>query len=130
MHAIPGRNANVHTFFQRLLTQIFAPIPNKYGGVNGAGKRIDTKTVVSAVDNRTNITRFHLVYPDCLKNRAPEISLTVIGLHPIDFAGINQPINMVFDPKNRGSVLRLITSHSAKERRSVMDYVGSYVDLA
>src|SRR6185295_6481769 len=52
----PARYANIYTLFDRFRTQIFAPLPGAYVGVDWAWKRVDPKSPVSTNYYWTQVT--------------------------------------------------------------------------
>ena len=81
------------------------------------------------IDERTNIAGLKLIHPDCLHDGRCNLLLVEGHLHHADMGGIEQPIDMFLQSKNRGTGLPLVTANPLEHSQSIMERMGHHVDM-
>ena len=81
------------------------------------------------IDERANIAGLQLVDPDGLHDSRGDLLLVERYLHHADMGGIEQPIDMFLQPKNRGTGLSLVAAKPLKCAQSIMQRMGHHVDM-
>ena len=66
---------------------------------------------------------FGVIGTDQLDRRLLQLLVRIGQFHAVDLAGIYQPLEMLFQPENRRTVLGLITTHAFKQARRITQHM-------
>lgn len=70
-----------------------------------------------------------LVGSDGLQDGIADFRWGVGDFHPVDLAGVEEPVHVLLEPEHRGALIRLIAAHAFEETRTVVHHVGKHVEL-
>src|ERR1700737_2709211 len=101
-HAVPGRNADVHSLLDRFFSQILTPLPDGDQNLHGAAERVDAQCAEAAVNDGPDVALLEAVGADRVEDRRLELLLRVGNLHPVDLAGIEHPLDVLTQTKGGG----------------------------
>src|SRR5262249_11939161 len=105
------RHAGSHAICQRILPEVGPPSPSPHVPFNWVITGLDPHRSMPNIDERPNITGLQLIHPDCLHDGLCNLLLVERHLHHTDMGGIEQPIDVLLQPENRGAGLSLVTTN-------------------
>src|ERR1043165_1487528 len=122
------RDPGSHAIRQRILPEVGTPGPSRDGQLNRVITGVDPHRSMPNIDERPNIAGLQLIYPDRLHNGLCDLLLVEAHLHHADMSGVEQPIDMLLQPKNRGAGLPLVTTNPLEHSPPIMERMGPHVD--
>src|ERR1041384_1881980 len=123
------RDAGSHAIRQCILPEVGTPSPSRDGQFNWVIAWVDPHRSMPNIDERPNIAGLQLIHPNCLHNGLCNLLLVEGHLHHADMGGIEQPIDMLLQPKNRGAGLSLVTTNPLEGSQSIMERMGHHMDM-
>src|SRR4029078_11845360 len=105
------RDPGPHAICQCILPEVGTQSPSRDGQLNWVLTGVDPHSSVSNIDERPNIAGLPLIHPDSLHDGLCDLLLVEGHLHHADMGGVEQPIYMLLQPKNRGAGLPIVTTH-------------------
>ena len=129
--AIPARDANIDTLFDRFVTQVLAPIPRADVASQRVRKRIHAEGrmcfVKTAERNRTDVALLEAAAPHQFDRSIAKIIHVPSVIHAIDFGGIQETLHVFAQAKNRRPAFRRITTNAFENARPIMQNVRHHV---
>ena len=95
------RHAGTHPIRERIVPEVSAPRPGRNGQLDWVVAGIDPHRSVPDIDERADIAGLQLIHPNRLHDSRCNLLLVEGHLHHADMGGIEQPIYMFLQPKNR-----------------------------
>src|SRR3954470_14870012 len=125
MRASPRADPDIDPFFKRVLTQVRAPFPRQDCGVDGTGERVDAKLVITAIDDRADVTRLEFVRANRLEDCFGQRRLIELRLHPVNPRGVEQPAHVRFKPEARRSARRAVAPSAFEDGAAIVNDMRS-----
>ena len=85
-HPLPGRNSDIHPFFQSLLAQVLPPFPDKNSTIYQTRKRIDSQCPIPTVYDWSYVTRKKVICFYGFYHSRIELFLSIGNVHAVHFA--------------------------------------------
>ena len=123
------RDPGSHAICQRILPEVGTPTPSRDGQLNWVFTGVDPHRSMPNIDERPNIAGLQLIHPDGLQDGLCDLLLVEGHLHHADMGGVEQPIDMLLQPENRGAGLPLVTTNPLEHGQSIMERMGHHVDV-
>src|SRR5439155_23753431 len=125
----PRADLHVDALLGRIVTEVFAPLPEENRDVDRTGERIDAEGLVPAVDDRPDVARAEGIRADRVEDSVGESRTGMRRVHPVDLRRVEEPLDVGVESEARRAFRRRVTAGAFEYAAAVMNDVRGDVNL-